>query len=377
MAGIYLHIPFCKQACYYCNFHFSTSTRYKAAMVKALMDELRLRSTYLGEAVITTIYLGGGTPSLLTVEEVDQLLTHIRHCFPCAEEMEVTLEGNPDDLTLDYLIGLREVGVNRLSIGIQSFNDVVLSSLNRAHSAEEAVACVEYARKARFSNFSIDLMYGLPARQAGEWERELKEALLLKPPHISAYCLTIEPQTVFGHRKARGTFTPVSEEVEIKAFEKLKEMLAAEGYVHYEISNFCQAPYYAQHNTCYWQRVPYLGVGPSAHSFDGKTRQYNVSHNRHYLEAIEKGEIPCRKETLTATHHINEHIMLTLRTMWGCDVPWLKENYGYDLLTERKEVVQMGIEKGFMTWKGNHLVLTRKGQLIADELAKELMISSK
>lgn len=374
--GIYLHIPFCKQACYYCNFHFSTSTRYKAAMIEALKRELTLRKAYLGDATIETIYFGGGTPSLLKAEEVESLLVHIRQLFPCAQAMEVTLEGNPDDLTLDYLTGLREAGVNRLSIGIQSLDDTVLASLNRAHSAEEGVMCVTNARKAGFANFSIDLMYGLPARPAGGWEKELKKALSLQPPHISAYCLTIEPNTVFGHRRTKGTFIPVTEEVEVTQFQQLKQALAAHGYVHYEISNFCLPSHYAKHNTRYWQRVPYLGIGPSAHSYDGETRQHNIAHNKAYMAALDRDEIPCRQERLTRAAHINEYVMLGLRTMWGCDVEWLRKHYGYDLLQVRKKEIDLAIEKGLMIKNGHQLLLTATGQLVADEIAKELFLST-
>lgn len=373
--GIYLHIPFCRQACYYCNFHFSTSTRYKGAMIAALKRELTLREGYMGGAVIETIYFGGGTPSLLGVEELDELLGHIRACFLCGDDMEVTLEGNPDDLTLDYLRGVRSVGINRLSIGIQSLDDRVLASLNRAHSAQESMRCVADAREAGFTNFSVDLMYGLPARGAGAWEQELKEALRLRAPHISAYCLTIEPNTVFGHRRARGTFVPVTEEVEVAEFQKLKEQLGAHGYVHYEISNFCQPSHYAKHNTHYWERIPYLGVGPSAHSYDGETRQYNIADNKAYLAALSRDEIPCRREVLSPRDHINEHIMLGLRTMWGCDTQWLFEVYGYDLFKVSGSHIRWAIDRGLMVHEGKRLVLTAEGQLLADEIAKGLFCS--
>lgn len=371
-AGIYLHIPFCKQACYYCNFHFSTGRRFQKELVEALKQELVLRKNYLSNLTVETIYFGGGSPSLLSVDEVKALLTQIKNLFPLASEMEITLEANPDDLSLPYLTQIRETGVNRLSIGIQSFDNEVLASLNRAHNAEEAVASISHAREAGFANFSIDLMYGLPARKEGGWEKELKIALGLTPDHISAYCLTIEPNTVFGHRRAKGIFTPVSEEEEIKQFQTLKEELHREGYVHYEISNFCKAPYYAKHNTRYWQRVPYLGIGPSAHSYNGKSRQYNIAHNKAYINAITEGSIPCRQEILTAADHINEYIMLGLRTMWGCDTEYLRQHHGHDLLTIRKKEVCLAKQEKMLIQKDNTLLLTPKGQLIADEIAKTL-----
>ncbi len=343
-------------------------------MVRALKQELRMRKGYLGEeAVIQTIYLGGGTPSLLTSQEVEGLLDHIKSHFTCGKGMEVTLEANPDDLSLAYLRDIRRAGVNRLSIGIQSFDKEVLASLNRAHNEVEAVACIEYAREAGFSNFSIDLMYGLPARKKGGWEKEVGQAIELGPTHISAYCLTIEPRTVFGHRRQQGTFVPVAEEVQIAEFLHIKERLTTNGYVHYEISNFCRSPYYAQHNTSYWQRTPYLGVGPSAHSYDGRSRQYNIANNKSYLAGMEAGELLCRKEVLTDANHINEHILLGLRTQWGVDLAWLQEQYGYNLVKEGKEVVETGLEEGLLVAKEGRLLLTTAGQLVADELALQLL----
>ena len=250
----------------------------------------------------------------------------------------------------------------------------MLASLNRAHNEVEAVACIGYAREAGFSNFSIDLMYGLPARKKGGWEEEVRKAIALEPTHISAYCLTIEPRTVFGHRRQQGTFVPVAEEVQIAEFLHIKERLTTHGYVHYEISNFCASPYYAQHNTSYWQRTPYLGVGPSAHSYDGHSRQYNIANNKSYITGIEAGELPCRKEVLTDANHINEHILLGLRTQWGVDVPWLKAQYGYDLLKEGQQVIEKSLEKGLLVLKEGKLVLTTAGQLVADELALQLLV---
>ena len=346
--------------------------RYKKEMLDALKAELRMRRDYLEGIPIGTIYFGGGTPSLLSVDEVSGLLSAIRDFFVCREDMEVTLEGNPDNLSFSYLKGLRGVGVNRLSIGVQSINGDVLASLNRSHKAKAGPASIMDARKAGFTNFSIDLMYGLPARKAGTWAHELAEVVCLAPPHISAYCLTIEPNTVFGHRRARGTFVPVDEAQEVAEFMKLKEVLGAAGYVHYEISNFCLAPHYARHNTNYWQGGLYLGVGPSAHSYDGRSRQYNVAHNKAYIDSIIGGSLPLRQEVLRSFEHVNEHIMLGLRTMWGCDTALLKRMYGYDLFKEREKEITFSMEKGWMVRDGDHLVLTERGQLLADEIAKDL-----
>lgn len=374
MAGVYIHIPFCRQACFYCNFHFSTSRRYQAPMVAALKKELVLRKEYLGGRVLRTIYFGGGTPSQLPVEEIELLLNTVKTHFEWGDEMEITLEGNPEDLTLSYLQGLHGIGINRLSIGVQSFDSDTLKSLNRAHDASQARRSIQDARRAGFDNFSVDLMYGLPTRKRDDWAKELGELVGLSPPHISAYCLTIEPGTVFAHRKRTGTFSPVSEEREVAEFRLLRTYLMEHGYTHYELSNFCQEPYYAVHNRSYWQQKPYLGIGPSAHSYDGQTRQHNIAHNKHYLDAILRSEVPARKEQLSRVQHIREYILLGLRTQWGIDLARLKEEYNYDLVKEKKEVVSSAEAQGFLLQKGDSLLPTEKGLLLADELTERLSL---
>ncbi|MEL6537608.1 MAG: radical SAM family heme chaperone HemW, partial [Bacteroidota bacterium] len=265
MAGIYLHIPFCKQACYYCDFHFSTNMQLRESMVQAIIQEMEMRREYLQGQTINTIYFGGGTPSLLNQRQLQSILNSVHRLFPVAPQVEMTLEANPDDLTPDILRELQSLGINRLSIGIQSFHDEVLRWMNRAHSSHEGIGVVEEAHEAGFENLSLDLIYGLPIGPAERWEKDVEQMLLLDPPHISAYCLTIEPNTVFGKRHQKGAFQITDEEQIVKEYHYLTERLRGAGYNHYEVSNFGKANWYSQHNTSYWHQIHYLGLGPSAH----------------------------------------------------------------------------------------------------------------
>ncbi|MHA7877316.1 MAG: radical SAM family heme chaperone HemW [Bacteroidota bacterium] len=372
MAGIYIHIPFCKQACHYCDFHFSTNTRLQGPMLQAIAKELYIRRTYMGGAQVKSIYLGGGTPSLLTPNALETLLTQIDQHFSLNSIMEVTLEANPDDITLAQLQSLRALGINRLSIGIQSFEDSVLRYLNRAHDSKKAIASVEIARKAGFENLSIDLMYAIPGTRKETWKTNLATALQLQPEHIAAYCLTIEKNTVFGRWKERGQLKAVHEEVAARQFEVLVAELTKYHYEHYEVSNFSKPGYYARHNTNYWKQGQYLGVGPSAHSYNGKTRQYNVAHNQRYIDSLKNGEIPCTVEVLTEKDHINEYVMTRLRTQWGCDMAWLKRRYGY-VLAHNTYLKQL-VDQQLVVKNGSKLLLTTKGKLLADQIAADLFV---
>ena len=374
MAGIYIHIPFCKQACHYCDFHFSTNTRLKAPMLQAIAKELRVRKEYMGAVQVKSIYLGGGTPSLLEATELETLLILIAQHFSLSDVMEITLEANPDDITLAKLQALRAVGINRLSIGVQSFQDSVLSYLNRVHDSQKAIASVELARKAGFDNLSIDLMYAIPGTNQAMWEANLATALQLRPEHIAAYCLTIEKNTVFGHWHERGKLSIVEEEVAARQFETLVEVLTTHHYEHYEVSNFSQPGYHAQHNTNYWKQGPYLGVGPGAHSYDGATRQYNVAHNQRYIDSLQGGIIPCTVEVLTRKDHINEYIMTSLRTQWGCDMAWLKAQYNYVLAQTQSTYLEQLINHKLAVINGQKLLLTRQGKLLADQIAADLLV---
>jgi len=372
MAGIYIHIPFCKQACYYCDFHFSTNTRLKAPMLQAIAQELRMRKAYMGPVRVQSIYLGGGTPSLLEVGAIEAILTLITQQFSLSEVMEITLEANPDDITLAKLQNLRAIGINRLSIGVQAFQNSVLRHLNRSHDRQKAITSVQLARKAGFDNLSIDLMYAIPGTSQRIWEANLATALQLQPNHIAAYCLTIEKNTVFGHWHAKGKLKAVEEEVAAEQFETLVEVLTTHHYEHYEISNFSQPGYYSQHNTNYWKQGYYLGVGPGAHSYDGTTRQYNVAHNQRYIDSLQRGEVPCTIERLTRKDHINEYVMTSLRTQWGCNMEWLRANY---VLAQTKSTyLKHLIDSQLAVIHDQKLLLTRRGKLLADEIAMELFV---
>jgi oxygen-independent coproporphyrinogen III oxidase len=373
VAGIYIHIPFCKQACHYCDFHFSTNQSQRTAMCKAIAKELALQANYLQGKQISTIYWGGGTPSLLTEAELRIILDSIYQHFSVDENLEQTLEANPDDLTKEKLVLFRSLGFNRLSIGIQSFDDDMLKFFNRAHSAVEALKCVELARESGFNNISIDLIYAIPGQSADDWKKTIQTALTLEPEHISAYSLTIEEKTVFGNWNKKGKLKPAEENDAAIHFTTLMDMLEQHGYEHYEISNFCKPGFYSRHNSSYWKQTHYLGVGPSAHSYNSVSRQANISNNSLYQKSIEAGTVPAEIETLTRENKINEYIFTTLRTSWGCDLSYLNENHGYDLASNG--ILQKMKDQDWMIQLGTILYLTKKGKLLADQIASDLFIS--
>ncbi|WP_224999873.1 radical SAM family heme chaperone HemW [Cesiribacter sp. SM1] len=374
MAGIYLHIPFCRQACFYCDFHFSTNLKPKQDLLQAIHQEARMQQHYLQGEPVETIYFGGGTPSLLEAGETGALLQHLRELFEVKEGAEITLEANPDDLTPEKLEALRKVGVNRLSIGIQTFAQPVLQGLNRAHSAAQAHACVPLARAAGFDNISIDLMYGLPGQTAEVWQQDLDLALALRPEHISAYCLTIEPKTAFGKWTERGKLQPPGEEVGEEHYLMLTQALLRAGYEHYEVSNFCLPGYHSHHNTSYWLQKKYLGLGPGAHSYNLESRQYNIRNNGLYIKKLQAGVLPQEGEELNRQDHINEYLMTGLRTSWGIDLQYLKNQWQHDLLQQNKRYLQEMQARGQARLENNHLMLTEEGRLLADEITARLFI---
>ena len=374
MAGIYLHIPFCKQACYYCDFHFSTQVDYKEKMVAAIIDEIRLRTEYLQLQKIESIYFGGGTPSLLTVQELELILNSIHKNFTISENPEITLEANPDDLSLSYLKLIRQVGINRLSIGIQTFDDSYLEKLNRAHNRASALQVLPDARKAGFENISIDLMYALPNQSQAQWLTDLKQAIQLKPEHISAYTLTIESKTVFGVQKEKGKLSVPDEDTAATFFETLQEELKKNGYVQYEVSNFCLPHFYSKHNSSYWLQKHYLGVGPSAHSYNGVSRQFNIANNHLYLKSIGEGKIPATIEWLSREEKINDFLLTGLRTIWGIFLPYLSKELNYNLLTIKEQKINYLIDNQLAIIEDNHLILTKSGLLIADKIASDLFV---
>jgi oxygen-independent coproporphyrinogen III oxidase len=374
MAGIYLHIPFCKQSCHYCDFHFSTKQDQKSAMVQAIGYELVLRKDYLANEPIETVYFGGGTPSLLTPKQLHNLLSIIRDHYALSESAEVSLEANPDDLTDDYLAQIREVGINRLSIGIQSFDDTILSYLNRAHDSEAALRCIGSARANGFDNISIDLIYAIPGQNHAQWVGNIQQAVALKPEHISAYSLTIEEKTAFGRWAAQGKLKIADDEFAATQLEMLVEQLASAGYDQYEVSNFSLPGHESKHNSSYWREQKYLGVGPSAHSFNGDSRQFNVLNNPLYLKALQDGNIPATVERLTTADKINDYLMTTLRTAWGANLSLLKEKLGYNLEKEHGDYLHSLISRQLATLQNGNLILTRRGKLLADKISSDLFV---
>ena len=374
MAGIYIHIPFCKQACYYCDFHFSTQTDLKERLVQALARELELQKEYLQKERIDTIYFGGGTPSLLSAGELDFILNTIHRYHPVTPQPEITLEANPDDLTKEKISDIRTVGINRLSIGIQSFDDAILKKLNRAHLASDALLSVMRAQEAGIHNISIDLIYSIPEQSDAQLLDNLEKACQLKPTHISTYSLTIEEKTVFGRWNQKGKFLAMQEDQSAKQFELVMDQLIERGFEHYEISNFAQPGFYSQHNTSYWQQKKYLGIGPSAHSYNFVSRQFNIANNSKYIQAIASGTLPSEVEILSLKDKINEHIFTGLRTQWGVNLKYLKETLHFNITTELKEqlVKLQKLKLITLDEAQSTLLLTREGKLVADQVAADL-----
>jgi len=375
MPGLYLHIPFCKQACHYCDFHFSTSLGLKSQFVDALLKEMTLRRAYLPDpsAPLETIYFGGGTPSLLTGDELRRIFAAIEATFSVSAQAEITLEANPDDLTPAKLAELAASPINRLSIGLQSFHEPHLRLMNRAHSAAESGQAVRQAQAAGFENISVDLIYGVPAASHAIWEADLAQLFALNVPHVSAYALTIEPDTAFGRRLKKGTFVAPPEEFVATQFEMLLSQLRANGYEQYEISNFCRPGRESRHNANYWRGVPYLGLGPSAHSFDGRSRQYAVANNPQYVAAVlERGEVPATIEQLSPLDQANEYLLTSLRTSRGCDLAHLRDVLGLNLLADRAAYLASLVAQGMATLDADVLRLTDAGKLLADHITLEL-----
>lgn len=372
MAGIYLHIPFCKQACYYCDFHFSTQLDNRRTMVESIAKELNIQKEYLGDEAVNTIYFGGGTPSLLEANEIALLFESIRQNFQVGSKPEITLEANPDDLSKKKLVELKNVGVNRLSIGIQSFDNGILEFLHRAHDSDTAIKCIQDAREVGFENISIDLIYAIPDQGDDQWKKNIEMALALNPDHISSYSLTIEEQTVFGRWKKQKKLLEVEESVSAHQLEILIDKLTDSGFEHYEVSNFCKPDFYSRHNSSYWKQIPYLGVGPGAHSYNHVSRQHNISNNPLYIKSLDEGKISFELESLTRENKINEYIFTTLRTRWGCDLDRLRNEFNYDLRLVNNSQLNYYVEQGYGTIDGSIFRLTKKGMLLADKISSDL-----
>jgi len=378
LAGIYLHIPFCKQACYYCDFHFSTSLKRKKELLKAIEHELVMRKEAFGNEKIETIYFGGGTPSILTTEELDSLFKVIYKNYDVVENAEITLEANPDDLSVEKIIELSNSPINRLSIGIQSFFEDDLKFMNRAHTAEESKKSLSAAMR-YFDNITIDLIYGVPDMTNEKWLKNLQLAFEFGVPHISSYALTVEDKTALASFIKSGKVPPVDENLALEHFNMLVTETEKKGFVHYEISNFGKPNYFSKHNTSYWLGEKYLGVGPSAHSFDGFERSWNISNNTKYTKSIFENTLPITVEKLSKINRFNEYIMTGLRTIWGVSFKKIENEFGNEILQELINNSKSFIEKGLLEIQtdGNSnkiLITTKKGKFLADGIASDLFV---
>lgn len=370
MAGIYIHIPFCKQACHYCDFHFSTSLAKKDTMLEAIHKELQLRKAELKGVSIETIYFGGGTPSLLSLAELNKILEVVQENYIVVEFPEITLEANPDDLTEEKIKELAISPINRLSIGIQSFFDEDLQLMNRAHAAEEAKKCLEIATQ-YFDNITIDLIYGVPTMSMEQWKENLKIAFSFGIRHISSYALTVEPKTALEKFIRQGTYPNVSEEESLAHFNVLVEETEKEGFVHYEISNFGKPNYFSKHNTSYWKGAAYIGVGPSAHSFNKTTRSWNVANNSIYIKNIQQEKLPLTTETLSLDDQYNEYVMTGLRTIWGISLTYIQEEFGADYKLHTLKCAETHLTEKTLQQENTILKTTQKGKFLCDGIASD------
>jgi oxygen-independent coproporphyrinogen-3 oxidase len=374
LAGIYLHIPFCKQACHYCNFHFTTSLRYKEDFIQAILGEIALQRHYLQNEIIETIYFGGGTPSLLTTTELILIIEKLQSQFTIASDCEITLEANPDDIATHKLQEWKQAGINRLSIGIQSFFEEDLQWMNRAHHARQALESLMLAIP-HFNNITVDLIYGIPGLTNEKWEQNVETILALQMPHLSCYALTVEPKTPLDKLIRQHKVQAVDPEKQASQFLLLIQWLETAGYEHYEISNFSKPGMRSRHNTSYWQGKKYLGLGPSAHSYNGNERQWNIANNQQYITSIQQNTIPAEKEVLTKTQKLNEYIMTALRTKEGIDLDFLFSQYNVSTASFLNRIDKY-IQTNKVIRNKKNLQLTRDGKLFADGIAADLFYLS-
>lgn len=372
MSGIYIHIPFCKQACYYCDFHFSTSLKKKDEMLGAIRSELLMRKEEVTD-VVDTIYFGGGTPSLLTTNEIGEILDLIQKNFRISDFPEITLEANPDDLDPSTIRELSKSPVNRLSIGVQSFYDEDLVFMNRAHKAIQSETSLRLASQ-YFENISIDLIYGVPGLSEARWLKNLHRAFDLGIVHISSYALTVEPKTALAHFIKSGKYPPLDESLALRHFEILRQECLKEGYIQYEISNFGLEGYFSKHNASYWKGASYIGIGPAAHSYDGECRSWNISNNAKYMASILRGLRPAESEILTVEDRINESVMTGLRTIWGVSLTALAHQYGEAYRLRILEQAKRHIDQKTLKLERDHLYITEKGSFLADGIAADLFL---
>ena len=374
MAGIYLHIPFCKQACNYCDFHFSTTMKMKVDFVKAIIQEIELRKDVFANKFISSIYFGGGTPSLLSKEELDMIFEKLYKSFTINADAEITLEANPDDLNFDKILQLKDTPINRLSIGVQSFRDEDLKYMNRAHTAIEALNSIKMAQDSGFQNITIDLIYGTPGMSNEDWKYNLRKSFSLNLPHISSYALTVEEKTPLYYQILKNNIDPVDEQQIADQFKILIDEMLRYGYEQYEISNFCKDNSYSKHNTSYWKKDHYLGLGPSAHSYFGNSRLWNLSNNVKYIKALSASQLPLVKENLNTQDMYNEYIMTSLRTKWGCSLIEIEKDYSRSYLNYFKVQIKGHKMNGHIIENKGVYTLSEKGKLIADRITSDLFV---
>jgi oxygen-independent coproporphyrinogen-3 oxidase len=372
MAGVYIHIPFCKQKCHYCNFFSLATQRYRKEFFEALLNEIVARRDYLEGETLGTVYFGGGTPSLLSGSEINRIIELLQKTFPVSKDAEITLEANPDDVSWEWLSSLRSTSVNRLSLGIQSFFDEDLHYLNRVHQSDQAMKAIKMVRDAGYENITIDLIYGIPGLSMEKWQKNLETFFSLSIPHLSAYALTVEKRTALHHLISKGKLPAPDESDSIGHFRLLQKLTLEMGYIHYEISNFSLPGHYSRHNSIYWLGGNYLGLGPSAHSYNGKSRQWNVSNLGQYIRGMANPEKIIETEQLSVSQRFNEYVMTSLRTVWGCDSEHIRNVFG----EKRKDLfidsTGKFIKRGLLRCEGSIYYLTEEGKLFADGIASEL-----
>ena len=374
MAGIYLHIPFCKQACNYCDFHFSTTMKMKVDFVKAIIQEIELRKDVFANKFISSIYFGGGTPSLLSKEELDMIFEKLYKSFTINADAEITLEANPDDLNFDKILQLKDTPINRLSIGVQSFRDEDLKYMNRVHTAIEALNSIKVAQDLGFQNITIDLIYGTPGMSNEDWKYNLRKSFALNLPHISSYALTVEEKTPLYYQILKKNIDAVDEQQSANQFKILMDEMLSYGYEQYEISNFCKDNSYSRHNSSYWKKNHYLGLGPSAHSYFGNSRLWNVSNNVKYIKALSASRLPLSKENLNTQDMYNEYVMTSLRTKWGCSLIEIEKYYSRSYLNYFKVQIKGHEINGYIIENKGVYTLSEKGKLIADRITSDLFV---
>jgi oxygen-independent coproporphyrinogen III oxidase len=375
LAGIYIHIPFCKQACSYCNFHFSVSLANKTKMVAAIVQEILLPNDVIRTTEIETIYFGGGTPSLLDTQDLDAIFTALNQKFTIAKNAEITIEANPDDINPTVLQQWKTFGINRLSVGLQSFDEAELKWMNRAHNATQSLQCIDDIQAAGFTNFSVDLIYGSPLQSNEILQKNLEIIAAKNIPHISCYALTVEENTVLSKAIKTKKSPAVQEEIQSEQFQLLLQLMEANGYEQYEISSFCKSSYASKHNSSYWQGKPYYGFGPSAHSYNGLgVRRWNIANNSLYIQALEKNIIPYEEEILTPTQQINEYIMTAIRTNAGIDMEKVKMDFGVNVAENIISKSNKFLETDKIIVADKNIYLTKKGKFFADGIAADLFM---